>query len=221
MNKIFVSIVLSSVWSISIAQHQLGVRMNVGISSISEESSSTKEVRVEPNISGSIGAVYLYNGEGTIGMETDLILTQIRASEIITENGSFQGCIYCTGLTTITKDYLFTYVALPIYLKLNASRLNFGLGVQTGLRISDIMNFTQASTIAGEPVQIGPAKGKYGLKLIDFGPSIIIDFNISSKWSMGINLYSGVLKTPLQFSGDQFYKYQLTLGAKYNFGDSN
>jgi hypothetical protein len=133
VKQIFVSIVLSSLWLASIAQHQIGVRMNIGISTISEETSSTKEVQVAPNISGFIGAAYLYNAESTVGFEADLIVTQIRASEIITEDGSFQGCIYCTGLTSITKDYSFTYVAFPVYLKSNTKRFNFGFGLQTGV----------------------------------------------------------------------------------------
>ena len=195
--------------------------MNIGISTISEEPNGIWQVRVEPNISGSIGAAYLYNAEGKIGFEADLLLSQIRASQIITEDGSFQGCIYCTGLTSITKDYSFTYVVFPLYLKLNNELFNFGLGVQTGVRVSDVMNYTQVSIIAGQNLQLGPTKGEYGLKLIDFGPSLLIDFDISSKWSMGINLYSGLLKTPRKFSGDQFYKYQLTVGAKYNFGDKD
>jgi hypothetical protein len=221
VKQIFVSIVLSSLWLASIAQHQIGVRMNIGISTISEETSSTKEVQVAPNISGFIGAAYLYNAESTVGFEADLIVTQIRASEIITEDGSFQGCIYCTGLTSITKDYSFTYVAFPVYLKSNTKRFNFGFGLQTGVRVSDIMRYTQVSTIAGQSVLLGPAKREYGLKFIDFGPSLLIDFAVSTKWTMGVNLYSGLLKTPRQFSGDQFYKYQMTLGAKYNFGNKD
>lgn len=218
MNRFFAVIFFCFNLTGLFAQHQIGVRLDLGVSSISNESDQTAHYEVKPNIAGSIGLTYVFQISEFMGAEADLLITQLNSAQIQTYEGSFQGCIYCTGTTSITRNFSFTYLTLPIYLKLRADRVKFGLGFRTGFRMYDGSTYTQSSTIGGATVKIGPTGSPYGLKPIDFGPALLIDFDLTEKWALGAHGYMGILKKPHNLTGDQFYKFQIGLGATYHFG---
>lgn len=196
---------------------EFGIRLDLGISSISPLDPNSNSVSIHPMPSGSFGFTFKYKTSKILAFEIDLLFSQINARQKSFQVAPYQGCIYCTGTTHTTLDFYLSYVTVPIYLTVELKNISVGAGVRPGLNIIDQAVLNETGEILGSPYEIKNARYEYNLKFFDFGPSFFLDYQFSERWGAGISAYTSALKVKHKTYGALWYNYQFGIGLNYTF----
>lgn len=200
-----------------LGQHSLGLKINGGLSRISNSITPVNSIQIPRfTLSGKAGFFYNMQLGSKSFLGAELLFNQIEGKEkfefdFTDENGNNPG--YATGTTYRHISYL----SLPIYYGFKVNNLLINIGFQASLVLASSSRLKGLATTNDEATKLD---NKFELHVdnLDFGPRLGIAFDLSDKFAIEGIYYYGVKNilshpNPLVVWRVQ----QVTLGLRYSF----
>ncbi len=197
-------------------QHNVGVKINGGVSKISN-SLNSPNLTVQLAPSGYGGLFYNLNlGDRSI-IGAELLFMRIGGKDEFTiKYFDINGNIVGQGTETIYKN--ISYLALPIYYGFKFNRFAINLGIQSSLVISSSSRVKGEATSNGGATSWDEKLGELNINSYDFGPRAGIIFNLTDKLAIEGKYYYGVHNILNNNEQNLSWKVQQgVIGVRYNF----
>ena len=216
MKKQLILIILLTFSLHVFGQHNIGVKINGGVSKISNSLiSSNSNLAVQFAPSGHGGLFYYLNLDDRSIIGAELLFMQIEGKDqfkinYFDLNGSGQ------GTETIHKH--ISYLCFPIYYGFKFNKFTFNLGIQSSLVISSSNDVKWEVTFNGDVNTWDNKLSELNIDSYDFGPRAGIIFNLSDKFAIEGTYYFGVYN--ILDNGEQSQSWRVqqgTIGIRYNF----
>lgn len=204
---------------------KIGVTGNIGLSKASTGGYySLLGIEREFALSGNIGlfAEKKIGSKSSLGAE--LLWVQLEAKENIKTRDlvQYNGSDYETVGTYSSKwKTHLSYLAMPLYYRMNFGKFGIKGGVQSMLFLFGKMNLEHTGIRNDEPYHEELSFKNIDFRRFDFGPKIGIDYQLNSKFRLRADYYQGILdNTPHQNAGSslKYKNVQLNVGLQYQFG---
>lgn len=219
MKELLILLLLLSFSSTASGQHELGLKVNAGISRItssinstSVDSYSTSVVQNAP--SAQVGVFYNFQigHQSTFGAEL-LFNRVLGKEETMTELFINREIV---GMSTTDLDKRISYLSLPIYYEHRFHKLGFNVGFQVSVALSSSGREKGQATISGDVTTWDNNFDELNIDLYDYGPRAGILYKISDKLSIEGTCYYGlnnILASERPISNWQVRK--VNLGIRY------
>lgn len=207
-----------------LSQDNLGVKIGLGISSITKsytdvndsmEIKSTFSKNNNPAFSNNFGMYYLVqiSEKSLIGFE--FLINTTRDRRRVTYDES-----YSNGNNISHTNYLekknITYFRVPLYYGYKIQKISINAGINAMFALRSKGRAKGESISNGEISVIDRKEKKLKIYGYDFGPSIGLTYYFSEEFNFELIYYSGLKNLPLLISVEKWKNRQLLFGISYN-----
>lgn len=204
----------------ALGQHHLGLKVNGGISRMSNSSNpsnSTNTVHLAPSGNGGLFYNYELGGKSILG--ADLLFTQIGGIEKIEFDLTSNGDIIGNTAGTMYKH--ISYLSLPIFYGIKLNDLTINIGFQFSYAITSSGRQKGEATINGERKTFDTKFDKLNIDPFDFGPRAGLAYSITDNFAIEGTYYYGINNIIAKDGPSWTWRIQqATIGIKYAFLNS-
>lgn len=211
-------ILLISINSLKSQDLIIGATADIGLSKITYSTSAIQSIPFEAkfNLSGNLGIFIERKAIGSfyLGIEAKWVqiegIEKAENVEIILDNG---GKI---GYVSFQDKLHSSYIGLPMYCRFNIGKVGIKAGVQPMIFLFANSDYEAFGVLFDEPYS-EERTTKVEFNKIDFGPTIGIDYRLTSKLRLNASYYHGL--TNITASDAPFIRKnrQASLGINYIF----
>ena len=226
MTRFTATLITLTIYLTSFGQSSIGLKVNGGLSSISNKVADpflmSQTVYFRP--SGQAGLYYNRSIRTHEVFGVELLFSQIEGKDktidtvgnAIDPNG---GTVRLTSVYTTSKH--ISYLTLPIYYGITFKKFTFAVGAQVSARLIGKAEQTMQSNYDFEAANLlTPKSANYStnrlhIKDMDFGETIRIIYNVTGKFGIEANYYYGLNNIYPRKSQTVWRTQQITLGLRY------
>lgn len=214
-----------------IAQPSFGVKINGGVSNISDNgynpSYETYKGYFKP--SGQVGFFYNLPVRAHEVFGIELLFTQIESKEKIVDTLGTAYTNYPNGavpfISTFTISKHISYLSLPVHYGINVKKFTFNVGMQFWVRLLSSAQEVVENNFSTAPgyFVLTPSTTTYNykrlhIKDVDFGQTVSIIYHFTNKFAIEANYYYGFNNIyPNNRRTTEWRTQQMTLGLRYAF----
>lgn len=226
MRELLTILILLTYNLTSFSQHNFGVKINGGISKISNDFTIANiDIAIKFAPSGHAGLFYTYQVSEKSLLGTELLFLQIEGKEVwawdsMDDKGNIIG-------HTDNEEWIhFSYISLPIYYGLRLNKLTIIAGWQTSLLLYQNIRYHREWTYYSKAYHDDNNTGKFtNLNSYDYGIRIGVLYRLTDKFSIDWNYYQGLnnIMNPKKYEwmpSVNLKNQQMTIGIRYAFWTS-
>lgn len=199
------------------AQYDLGVKLNVGISRITNSfephnGSTTYRNRFPPSFQS--GLCYLGHISERSKVGAELLFVQIEGCE--SGEGELIGSDGGTGYSkTVVRKHI-SYVSMPVYYGFLWGKFQLNAGLQASFALFSRGSSRVSGEYKGESFDQRNTYDELNIDRYDFGARVGFAVHVSERWVINANFYQGLHNIPAN-PFETWRTQQLTAGVKYLF----
>jgi hypothetical protein len=204
-------------------QHNLGLKLNVGLSRISDSfnpDNATLKVKCAP--SGQVGLYYDFQLGDKLLLGTELLFIHIEGRQriemdLIDISGNLVG-----QSTTDVYDHI-SYLGLPIYCGIRFNNLKINVGFQVAYVLTSSGREKNKSVLNGNISNWDDKSDNLNIDNLDYGPRLGLIFNLCDRLAIEGVYYYGINNILTQDIDMYMSKkiQQVTIGLRYTLRKKN
>lgn len=204
-----------------LGQHEIGLKLNIGLSRISKESSISDSenaiLNVKSALSGQGGIFYNQHLGNNFVFGSELLFIQIEGRDRL-EFDIKDVSLENTGHTTSDLYDHISYLGLPIYCGLTIKNMTINAGFQLSYTLASSGREIYNSNINGANYSGEKGINNLPIDKFDFGPRIGLLYNLNDKFAIEGVCYYGINNILRNQDDENPFSYKIqhaTIGLRY------
>ena len=221
MKRLLVTLTILLIHLASFGQHDLGLKVNGGLSYFSTKAKSTQPITQKFYFmaSGQGGLFYNLHIHNKFLFGTEIVFMQIQGKELLKFELTDQYGNPTGQYSTNNIWRNISYLGIPIYFGYNYKKLNVNLGIQANYTLASNGHDKGQATFNGSVMTWSNHYDKLVIDSYDLGARGGILFRLSDKFSFEANYYYGFNNIVNKYLSKlwTWKVQQMTIGLRYKY----